>query len=403
MHGKAISSVLLCVLAGVSASCGKDGTLPATECSLDFSRNFDARFDNGKVDALLESTAKLNVTANAIEADVLAACNGIATDLGAASAPDVETACMNASTAIDGVLAANASITLVVEVVPAVCTVNAEATATCAAMCDASFDATATPPTCEGGMLSGSCSAMCTGSCTVEGSVDCTGSCSGTCTGSCSATVEGSCDGTCNGQCEGTCSAMDGDGNCMGTCDGTCRGQCMGTVTGSCGGECMGSCMGSCRADVTGMCDGRCTGECSVDFEAPRCEGGEVNVMADAECQASCEADASFDAECTEPEVIVSFTGAADTAADLDALAATLSANLPAIVSVLEKAEIIVMSTAQFANALDGVASAAVDAGVEASLCVAEALDVEVAALAKINVSVEASVMVSGSVSASGG
>jgi len=161
--------------------------------------------------------------------------------------------------------------------------------------------------------------------------------------------------------------------------------------------------MGSCRADITGMCSGRCTGSCSVDFEAPRCEGGEVNVEASAECEASCEADASFEAECTDPQVIVSFTGAADAAADLEALAATLSTNLPTIIGVLEKAGIIVDSTVQFASALDDAASAAASAGVEASLCVAEAVDTRVAAAERVDVSFQASVMVTGSVMAGAG
>jgi len=392
------------VLASISpfvASCGDNGTgLPGT-CSLDFSSTVDSNFGDPRIDNLLEATARFNVAATNLEDDVRTACNNINTDLGAETSMDTETACMNADQAIRDVLMAEASVTLTVEYVPAVCTASASAVAECAAMCDAEFDASATPPTCEGGMLSGGCSGECSGSCTVEGMVDCMGSCQGTCSGMCSATIEGTCEGTCMGQCDGTCSMMDGDGNCMGTCDGTCSGQCMGTVEGSCSGTCEGSCMGSCRAEVTGMCEGRCTGMCDVMFEEPRCEGGELNVEANAECSASCEAEASFELECTEPEIIVSFTGSVSNPDDLQALAATLRDNLGTLIAALEKAQVMVDATVELGGQVEAAVDAIGDASVEAIDCLRNAVTVYAEASASVNVSVSASASVSGS--ASGG
>ena len=59
---------------------------------------------------------------------------------------DVEIACANASNAIDAIFMANASATIVIDIVPARCSIDIDASAQCAAECDANFDATATPP-----------------------------------------------------------------------------------------------------------------------------------------------------------------------------------------------------------------------------------------------------------------
>lgn len=390
-------------LALIASSCGEDGTsLPGT-CSLDFDRPVDASFEDGRINALLEATARFNVAATDLESDVLTACNAINTDLGAETAEDVETACNNAQAAIEAELtAAEGTVSVVVDVVPAVCTIDAQATADCVAECDADFDVETTPIMCEGGELSGSCSAMCRGSCTLEGSVACEGSCSGTCSGSCTGTVEATCDGTCTGTCDGTCSSMGSDGQCNGTCEGTCRGECDGTIEGSCSAECSGMCEGSCRADVNGMCEGRCTGECTVEFTEPRCEGGEVNVMADAECAASCEAEASVMAECTDPEVVVTLEGDV-TGGDLDALAATLRDNLPPLLAALEKAEVLASASVELGNQVEGAIDAAGSASIEALDCLRQAFTVYGEAAASVEVSVSASASVSGTATGSAG
>lgn len=389
------SAILALVLLG-----GCDGE-SLTTCKLDFSSSVNSSFGDVKLDSLIEAASRFGVAAREMDDSLRAACNAIATDLGADTGADTATACDNASAAIDGVFAANADVVVTLEYVPAVCAVSAQAVVDCTAMCDASFDATATPPTCEGGELSGGCSGSCSGSCTVEGSVSCTGSCSGSCSGSCDATVSGTCSGTCSGQCEGTCSATDNDGNCAGECTGTCRGTCSGSIEGTCSGECSGTCTGSCRADVSGSCTGSCSGSCDVEFTAPTCEGGTLEVMADVDCSAACEADASFDVECTEPEVVVSFSGSATVSNDVEALVTTLEANLPAIVAVAAKAAIVLDATGTFVSRLGGATSAAASAGVEAADCLRLAVEAQVEATASINVSIMASASVSASASGS--
>jgi hypothetical protein len=121
-------------------------------------------------------------------------------------------------------------------------------------------------------------------------------------------------------------------------------------------------------------------------------------VQADADCTASCEADASFQADCTEPSIVITFTGTVDAEAELNALIATLEANLGAILSIGAQAELLVDATVDFVGSLGGAIEAALDIGVEAADCVRLAIQAQVAASAKVRVSVMASASVSGSV-----
>jgi hypothetical protein len=365
-----LSLLVLGVAAAAAAGCGDDvgPGLPGT-CSLDFETKFTATFSEPKVNGLLEAVAVFNVEANTMDSDVRSACNAITTDLGGTpNADDTQMACAAASQAIQDALNANASASLVIVTQPGVCSVSASAVADCAARCDAEFDATATPPTCSSGMVSGTCSGMCSGECTVEGSVAC----------------EGSCNGTCTGACDAMCSADDGSGGCMGTCSGTCSGMCM----------------GSCRATATATCTGTCSGSCDVDFEAPTCEGGEWDVEANAECSASCEAEASFEAECTPPSVGVTFTGMGDVD-QLNALVATLEANLPTLLAAIEKAEVMGMVTVELGSQVSGAVSGLASAGLEAGDCLRQAVQVQLDAATRVEVSAQASVSVNAT--ASGG
>ena len=382
----------------LSLACSDSGS--SSECAVDSASGTGSGFGDAELDGLLEATARFGVTATAIEADVRAACSNIATDLGGQASDDTAMACANAVAEMDRIFEANASATVTLEYTEPVCAASVDAVAQCAAECDVNFDATATPPTCTGGELSGSCSGTCQGECTVEGQASCEGECSGTCSGSCDATIVGSCTGTCAGQCEGTCSAMDGDGNCNGTCEGTCRGTCSGTFEGSCSGSCTGSCSASCRAELDGSCSGTCSGMCDVAFQAPTCEGGELQVDASADCEASCEADASFRLECSEPKVVLSYSGTASTSDDLDSLAATLEANYGTFLSVALKLDNMVSATADIAGRLGGATSAAASLGVSASSCLAKAVEAQVSAAASVTVSVQASASVTGSASA---
>jgi len=147
---------------------------------------------------------------------------------------------------------------------------------------------------------------------------------------------------------------------------------------------------------ATGTCEGSCSGSCDVAFEAPSCEGGTVDVQANADCQAACESEVALDVECSEPDVIVTFTGAASP--ELVLLAETLSANYGAILSVIARLEIVVGATADLAGKVVGAAGAAANLGLEAADCVRLAGEAQIAAAASLNVSVMASVSVSGSV-----
>ena len=392
-----MAGLLFATVAASASACDSDPSVPG-QCALDFSGAVNSNFGEPELDALLEVSAKMSVTATSIEANMNDACNAIAGDLGAETSDDTATACANAAGAIDGVMAANASATLTVEFVPAVCTASLDAMVECAGECDVDFDATATPPTCTGGELSGGCSGSCEGSCTVEASAACTGSCDASCSGTCSGSVSGTCTGTCTGQCQGTCSATDAAGNCIGECTGTCSGECSGTIEGSCSGSCEGSCSGSCRADVTGSCEGSCSGSCDVDFVAPSCEGGTVDVQASADCEAACKSDVALDVVCSKPTVIVSFEGALSS--DLEALAATLRDNYGTILAATAQLAIVVDAASELPGRLSGAASGAAEVGLEAADCLRLAVAAQVAAFASVQVSVEASVEVSGSVSA---
>lgn len=370
------------------SACGEPGNPLPGVCSLDFNGPVNATFSDANVNTLLEAAATFNVSVNSIDNDVRTACNDISMSLGGMTSNDTETACMNADAEIQRVLMANAEATLVVEVIPAVCTTDINAYADCVAECDASFDVMATPVRCMGGEITGGCTGMCTGSCTV----DVTAMCDATCRGTCSAEINGTCSGTCMGDCTGTCSSMSG-GMCMGVCDGTCMGRCDAQIEGTC----MGNCMGECTATATGSCMGRCTGMCDVMFTEPRCEGGEVEVMADAECTASCDADVSVQVECTEPQVAISFTGTAGALDDLMTLLEALERNLPRIIRAGEQAQVAISAAVTFGNTLEAAAEGSVSAGVEAVACLTEAVAVQLDAAAKVQVSFQASVMISGS------
>ncbi len=383
----------------LSAALGTSCTSSDEGGPCDLEGSGQVSFGDTKLDALIEASAKFDSSTDALAEQVRSACNAIATDLGASASEDTAMACSNAAGEITAVLEANVGAQLIVEYVAPVCAASGGAFFDCVGECDASFDATGKLPQCEGGELAGSCSGMCSGECTVEGSVACEGSCSGTCEGSCSASVVGSCSGTCEGTCEGTCSAMDAQGNCMGTCEGTCRGSCEGTIEGSCSGECEGMCEGSCRAEGMANCEGTCSGECSVDWVEPVCEGGTLDVDAEADCQVACQADASFDLECSDPELVVTVIGVASSA-DLEALVTTLQANYGKILKALFKVRLVVRAAADFGGQIGGATAAAASAGVEASQCLARAVTLAAEATASAQVSVSASVEVSGAVGA---
>ncbi len=335
-----------------------------------------------KTEAFLRAADRFTVEAATLQGDLEGVCQAMADDLGIevpapmAGQAQVEATCGAVVAEVDATyasLAAGVSVALTVE--PARCYVDARATVDCVAMCDANFEATS-DLMCSGGEIRGQCY--------VEGSASCGAECQGTCTGTCS--------GTCSGACDGTCSAVDGAGNCIGQCEGTCM--------GSCSGSCTGSCSGSCVAEVTGACTGSCEGSCDVEFVEPECTGG-VEVMADADCEAACEAEASLEATCTRPSVEVVVTGV-DPASDerLAVLVRTLQRNWSDFVAIRTRIEASATAGAAFAESATDLAEASGELGFRAAACVAGTVTAVADAAASVQVSVEVTVEVSGSVSA---
>ena len=300
------------------------------------------------------------------------ACATIADDLGATDVPtvsdwstasddDIEAACGSAQASIQAELDANVTITLAIE--GGKCEVNAEAQFDCEASCsvEGGCDPGTVEVRCDPGELSGECSGTCTANAYCEGS----------------ATVEAECSGECGGNCTGTCDGNDVDGA---KCEGRCEGKC----TGSC----------HLAADANINCGGNvdCKGGCNVAYTAPSCEGTlePPSCDIDADCQAGCEGQANFEAECTPPSVSVEITGNAHAN-----LQATLEANLPEIFSAFElRGKLVLDAAGGVAQAFGG----AVEAMISIPACV---LNYGSDFAASVAGSAEASASVSVSVSAS--
>jgi hypothetical protein len=356
----------LTVVALTSGCNGKDPLSSATEglCCKSFSVGADmsgADFGlegnlKGEFKAFAQASSDLSVVANGALLDVSVACENIARDLGATTA-DVDAAvaagdtakiCNLATAQIKAKFSATGELkaTLAVDFQPPVCSASIDAQASCQGSCsvDAKCDAEVAPPKCTGGKLTVECSGSCEGE--ASASVSCTGTCSAKCEGSCTAKADVAID--CSGKCDGTCT-VDGTANgasgvqADGSCEGKCQGKCTppaGTASAMCEGTCEGKCEGKCEAaaGVKFTCDGKCTG----DFEAPKCEGGkaEVDCEVDADCKANCSASASAKADCKPPELSITAkvagTATVDAQAQIDAGIASLKANLPKLLVVLQ-------------------------------------------------------------------
>ena len=364
------------------ASCGAEDSL--TDCSM-----------SAEIDALDASVKGLAKASADFEANLMAACNAIATAEG-----DVGAACDAAVLIIDGAFEGSAS--AFIEITPGYCSIDAQAQFDCEAGCsvegECDFSPGAIEARCEPGEFSVSCEGSCEGSAyceaEVNASVACEGSCQGSCEGSCTVemTAGAVCDGTCNGECEGT----ENGGVCEGTCKGTC--ELTGSAAASCSGSCQGSCEGRCEvaADASASCeaDFRCEGSCEGTASLPKCDAdieppsAECNI--DAECQASCEGNASVNAECVAPTVTIS--AQAGLSAELKG---ALEAQLPVILEIGANAELILEAAADVPQAFVTAAEAAV----ELPACV---VSYGAEFVAQAQASVDISVSVSASASASG-
>lgn len=311
---------------------------------------------NAKVAAFVAASADLVNVSIAMENLAADACRRMGRDLGVADAQMVaqagadqqpgagaRAACGAVSARIDEILRTGVAVR--VDARPPQCQANLEAKARCDGVCNASVDPGAIVANCEPAQLSGFCQGRCSGQC----------------------------DGTCQGDCQGQCSAKDAAGHCIGHCQGTCGGN----------------------------CDATCHARCEGQWQAPRCQGYVRPPSADAECTASCNAKANFEAQCQPGAVNVQ---ASQNTEQVLRLVATLKANLPDLL----KAEVgLGKRVANDARAVVQIGSSLPrtlgDAGAQALACVAAAGDASLTASVRIDVSIQASASVSSRVGANAG
>ena len=182
----------------------------------------------------------------------------------------------------------------------------------------------------------------------------------------------------CTGQCQGTCS---------GTCDGTCKAK---GAKGQCNGQCKGQCNGS--------CSGSCQGAADVD--------------ASAECKASAEIHANVEADCTEPELNITYDSkVVVNKPKVQAVVNALKAGLPKLIQVGAKLKspmaLAIKDWAVTAKDLAGASGKLYASLGDQASCVAGQLAAAAGMVAQIqgsvSVSVEASASVSGAASGSAG
>lgn len=306
---------------------------------------------DGKVRTFIAAAKDLVNVSVQMESEVLDACRRMAYDLainpaemtprnpnqpGAAA----QAACGAVSSRVDAILRQGAQVH--VQVVPPQCQANAQAKAYCEGACTVAVDPGRIVAECEPARLSGFCS------------------------------------GTCHGQ-----------------CDSNCRGQCVGQCQGSVyNGQCMGHCEGVCN----GSCDGTCHAYCQGNWQAPQCQGYVQPPSADAECNASCSAQADIRGYCTPPQVYVNANQNFEATMRL---AQTLQANLPELIHaelalgrrLTGNARAVVNVGSQLPNVIG-------EAGAEAIACIAAASSASASASVRIDVSIQASASVTGKVGA---
>ena len=286
------------------------------------------------VRTFMQASADLTGLGEEIGQEVLAACAGIAVDLGAEdtwsdadgldvaiSNPERTGACDAATDRIVEVLAeareVNAEVALLVT--RGECHVDFEAQAACDQACadSAECEPGTVETRCEPGELSVECHASCEADATCVGTAEVAANCMG------------QCEAECVGECQGSCIAADGtvtenDPNCVGKCTSTCNGECR----GRCKIEAEGGI--ECGAEVA--CEGGCTGSysdpvCTSEYTEPECQ-------VDPDCHAACTAQALAEATCDPPRVEL-FADVTATP-ELQPLVDTLEANLPALFEAAE-------------------------------------------------------------------
>jgi hypothetical protein len=327
------------------------GLSSADPLSLRYSQDAIA---DGKIRTFVAASHDLIGVSVQMEGEVLNACQRMAFDLGVSPAemrprnPDqpgaaAQAACAAVSAHMDAIL--RQGVQVQVQVTPPMCQANLQAKAHCDGACSATVDPGRVVATCEPARLSGYCN------------------------------------GSCHGQC---------DSNCHGLCQGQCTGQ-------SPEGQCVGRCLGICN----GSCDGTCHAYCQGTWQAPQCQGTVQPPSADAECNASCNAQAEFQAACSPPQVTVRSGQNAELAVRL---VQTLQANLPQLIHaelalgkrLAGNAQVIVSVGSQLPRIVG-------NAGAEAMACLAAASSAAATASMRIDISIRASASVTGRVGATSG
>ncbi|MGH7281180.1 MAG: hypothetical protein ACRELY_06640 [Polyangiaceae bacterium] len=408
------SAVLFAIVAPVVSACGAaPGGLPSVPnvpggcpdfssadavAKIDFASEFKLQADVGaKLKAGVQASMEIQDFAGKIDADLKAACGGLAGDLGAkGDFKSGDEACKAAIKAMGDVKAKmGASAKIAIDIVPPRCEASMDVMAACAGNCDASVTPGSAKAECEPGKLSGTCDAQCSGTCDMSAGAKC----DGTCEGSCDATFKGSCGGNCNGKCDGK--------QTKGACNGTCEGSCDAKAKGSCSGKCGGSC----ELKASAKCDGKCTGSCTMEMKAPKCTGEVKPPKMTAECKAHCDAQVNSKLDCKPASVSVRIEGAADAKASADFKAA-LEKNLPGVLKIAEgmakQSEEVAGNVKTVIEGLqagiEGIAKASADptAGARLGACVAAPFKGAIDAAASVKANVKVSVDVKASASASG-
>ncbi len=353
-----------------SALCCKSFDPGTNMLGATFTGNADT---NAQFAVFAQAVGDLSTVAEGAVADVTAACQGIATDLGDMTSPAGKEGtdlmnfwCAEAVTQIKGALSASGNATLTVDFQPPQCSASVSVNADCQAHCNVngSCNVMANPPTCMGGTLEVSCMGSCSAS--AGASIDCTGSCSGNCSGSCEASGGATVD--CTGKCDGTCAAGGASGGNGVQADGSCKGTCSGKCTysasapkASCSGTCSGQCDAKCSA--MGSVAAQCSGTCSSMGTPLSCKGGTLSggCMVDAHCQANCNASASAKADCTPPSLTI--TASVAGTAQLNVLINTLEANLGKLIVVVKARG---MAFANLISTVSASGSASISGGLDA-------------------------------------
>lgn len=306
---------------------------------------------NVKLRAFIQASKDLSAVAAQAEAEAAEACTRIGYDIGlqpnqmaAEQGPGGKAAgaCDAVANAIDAIL--RSGLMVRVQATPPQCQATGEAYAQCAGTCQVQVDPGQIVARCEPARLSGYCQGQC----------------------------GGQCEGTCSGQCNGQCSAVDA----MGRCNGQCNGQCVGN------------------------CSATCHAYCNGTWQAPKCEGYVQGPSADAQCDASCRAHASFRASCAPGAVNVQTSANTEMAARLTA---SLQRNLPLLIHaeyalgkrIYGDAEMLAKVGAELPNSLG-------QAGAHAFACAAAGANASGQAMASLRVSVSVSAKVSGRVGVGG-